>query len=276
MKKYSPAPKSYSTLLYAKSEFHATITLNRPHVHNALNLEMLQELADALQKAQWDDDVAVIVITGAGTKAFCTGADIKEWNEDFLAKPDDFYKWMGVFIETFERLRNIGKPTIARLNGMVVGGGNELQMSCDFAIAASDVIIKHVGTSRGSVAAAGGTQWLPIIVGDRRAREILMLGKELKAKEALSWGLINRVVPRRNLDTAVDAMVETLVNKLPECTRYTKEQLNFWRNFSWAMTIGHAKDWLTVHTSAPEIVEGIRAFNEKRPIDFKKLRSRKK
>jgi enoyl-CoA hydratase/carnithine racemase len=103
-----------------------------------------------------------------------------------------------------------------------------------------------------------------------------MLGKELKAKEALSWGLINQVVPRRNLDKAVAAMVETLVNKLPECTRYTKEQLNFWRNFSWAMTIGHAKDWLTVHTSAPEIVEGIRAFNEKRPIDYKKLRSVKK
>jgi len=276
MKKYSPSHKSYNTLLYAKSEFCASITLNRPQVHNALNLEMLQELADALQRAQWDDDVAVIVITGAGTKAFCTGADIKEWNEDFLTKPDDFYKWMGVFIETFERLRNIGKPTIARLNGMVVGGGNELQMSCDFAIAATDVVIKHVGTSRGSVAAAGGTQWLPIIVGDRRAREILMLGKELKAKEALSWGLINQVVPRRNLDSAVAAMVETLVNKLPECTRYTKEQLNFWRNFSWAMTIGHAKDWLTVHTSAPEIVEGIRAFNEKRPIDYKKLRSMKK
>ena len=276
MKKYSPLPKSYHTLLYTTSEFHATITLNRPQVHNALNLEMLQELADALQKAQWDDEVAVIVITGAGSKAFCTGADIKEWNEDFLTKPDDFYKWMGVFIETFERLRNIGKPTIAKLNGMVVGGGNELQMSCDFAIAASDVVIKHVGTSRGSVAAAGGTQWLPIIVGDRRAREILMLGKELKAKEALSWGLINQVVPRRNLDKAVAAMVETLVNKLPECTRYTKEQLNFWRNFSWAMTIGHAKDWLTVHTSAPEIVEGIRAFNEKRPIDYKKLRSTKK
>ena len=276
MNKYSPSPKSYDTLLYAKAKFCATITLNRPQVHNALNLEMLQELADALQKAQWDDEVAVIVITGAGTKAFCTGADIKEWNEDFLTKPDDFYKWMGVFIETFERLRNIGKPTIARLNGMVVGGGNELQMSCDFAIAASDVVIKHVGTSRGSVAAAGGTQWLPIIVGDRRAREILMLGKELNAKEAFSWGLINRVVPRRDLDKAVDAMVETLVNKLPECTRYTKEQLNFWRNFSWAMTIGHAKDWLTVHTSAPEIVEGIRAFNEKRPIDYKKLRSVKK
>ncbi|MDE3058497.1 MAG: enoyl-CoA hydratase/isomerase family protein [Bacteroidota bacterium] len=275
MSKYSHPEKKYSTILYHMQEFSAIITLNRPHVYNALNLEMLQELGEAFQRAQWDDDVAVIVITGAGTKAFCTGADIKEWNDDFLSKPDDFYKWMGVFIETFERLRNIGKPTIARLNGMVVGGGNELQMSCDFAIAASDVTIKHVGTARGSVAAAGGTQWLPIIVGDRRAREILMLGKELSAKEALAWGLVNQVVPRRKLDSAVAAMTETLVNKLPECTRYTKEQLNFWRNFSWAMTIGHAKDWLTVHTSAPEIVEGIRAFNERRTIDYKKLRHRK-
>ncbi len=275
MEKYSPHPKSYKTILYSKKSFSATITLNRPAVHNALNLEMLQELEDALQAAQWDDDVAVVVVTGAGSKAFCTGADIKEWNDDFLEKPDDFYKWMGVFIQTFDRLRNLGKPTIARLNGMVVGGGNELQMSCDFAIAAPDVIIKHVGTSRGSVAAAGGTQWLPIIVGDRRAREILLLGKTLTAKEALSWGLINQVVPRRKLDKAVETMVETLVNKLPECTRYTKEQLNFWRNFSWAMTIGHAKDWLTVHTSAPEIVEGIRAFNEKRPIDYKKLRTKR-
>jgi enoyl-CoA hydratase/carnithine racemase len=281
MNKYSHPDKKYATILYHKQGFSATIMLNRPHVYNALNLEMLQELGEALQRAQWDDDVAVIVITGAGTKAFCTGADIKEWSDDFLSnpqgssQPDDFYKWMGVFIETFERLRNIGKPTIARLNGMVVGGGNELQMSCDFAIAASDVTLKHVGTTRGSVAAAGGTQWLPIIVGDRRAREILMLGRELSAKEALAWGLINQVVPRRKLDSAVAAMVESLVNKLPECTRYTKEQLNFWRNFSWAMTIGHAKDWLTVHTPAPEIVEGIRAFNEKRTIDYKKLRRRK-
>jgi len=272
MTKYALQPKSYSTILYSKKSFTATITLNRPEVHNAINLAMLRELADAFQAAQWDDDVAVIVVTGAGSKAFCTGADIKEWNDDFLEKPDDFYKWMGVFIQTFDLLRNIGKPTIARLNGMVVGGGNELQMCCDLAIAAPDVVIRHVGTSRGSVAAAGGTQWLPIIVGDRRAREILMLGKTLTAKEALSWGLINQVVPRRKLDVSVEAMAETLVNKLPECTRYTKEQLNFWRNFSWAMTIGHAKDWLTVHTSAPEIVEGIRAFNEKRPVDYKKLR----
>jgi enoyl-CoA hydratase/carnithine racemase len=267
-----PKELLFRNILYTKEQWRATITINRPRVHNCLNLETLRELSAAFEDAAWDDHVAVVVITGAGTRAFCTGADMKEWNEDFLARPNDFYKWMGVFIETFERLRNLGKPTVARLNGMAVGGGNELQMSCDLAIAADDIFIAHAGTSRGSVAAAGATQWLPLIVGERRAREILLLNERIPIKKAFAWGLVNQVVPRRRLDKAVAVMAEKLVNKLPECTRYTKQQLNFWRDLSWALTIGHLKDWLTVHTSAPEIQEGIRAFNEKRPIDYKAVR----
>lgn len=262
----------FKNIVYEKKRRVATITINRPKVLNCLNLETLLELGSAFQDAAWDDTIAVVVVSGAGDRAFCTGADLKEWKEDFLDRPNDFYKWMGVFIETFERLRTIGKPTVARLNGMVVGGGNELQMSCDLAIAADDISIRHVGTEHGSVPAAGATQWLPLIVGDRRAREILLLCEPIPAKKALEWGLVNEVVPRKELDAAVEAMCKKLVRKLPECTRYTKQQLNFWRDFSWSMTIGHARDWLTVHTSAPEIIEGINAFNEKRPIDYEKIR----
>ncbi|HEY4612402.1 MAG TPA: enoyl-CoA hydratase/isomerase family protein, partial [Bacteroidota bacterium] len=196
----------------------------------------------------------------------------KEWKQDFLDRPQDFYKWMGVFIETYDRLRNLGKPTIARLNGIAVGGGNELQMSCDLAIAADDVYIRHVGVERGSVPSAGATQWLPLIAGERRAREIILLCEPIPARKALAWGLVNEVVPRAELDEAVNRMAKKLVNKLPEVTRYAKQQLNFWRDFSWAMTIGHLRDWLTVHTGAPEIAEGIRAFTEKRPIDYEKIR----
>ncbi len=268
----SPSSFKFRNILYQKSDLRARITINRPEVHNALNLETLTELARAFQDAAWDDDVAVVILTGAGDKAFCTGADMKEWSRDFLPSPNDFYKWMGVFIETFERLRNIGKPTIARLNGMAVGGGNELQMSCDLAIAASDVVIRHVGVARGSVPGAGATQWLPIIVGDRRAREILFLCEPIPAKKALEWGLINQVVPRSQLDKAVREMSEKLINKLPESLRYTKQQLNFWRDLSWNMTIGHLKDWLTVHSGADEVREGVQAFVEKREIDYKKLR----
>ncbi|GJQ21150.1 MAG: 1,4-dihydroxy-2-naphthoyl-CoA synthase [Bacteroidia bacterium] len=276
MSKYSgtsPARLRFKNIRYRKKNWIATVTINRPEVHNCLDFQTLLELGRAFQDAGWDDRIAVVVVTGAGDKAFCTGADIKEWKRDFLERPNDFYKWMGVFIETYERLRNIGKPTIARLNGMTVGGGNELHMSCDLAIAAEDVVIRHVGTSRGSVPGAGATQWLPLIVGDRRAREILFLCEDVPARKALEWGLINEVVPRHQLDAAVQRMAEKLIRKLPEVTRYTKQQLNFWREFSWAMTIGHLKDWLTVHTGAPEIAEGIRAFSEKRPVDYMAIRS---
>lgn len=276
MSKYtgkSPKELAFKNILYSKSDWKAHITINRPEVYNCLNLETLRELSAAFEDAAWDDHVAVLILTGAGTKAFCTGADMKEWKKEFLDTPNDFYKWMGVFMETFERLRNIGKPTIARLNGMVIGGGNELQMSCDLAVAADDIFIKHAGTSRGSVAAAGATQWLPLIVGERRAREILLLNEPIPIKRAMQWGLVTEVVPRKKLDKAVDVMAEKLVNKLPECTRYTKQQLNFWRDFSWTMTIGHLRDWLTVHTSALEIQEGIKAFTEKREIDYKRIRT---
>src|SRR3989442_1486998 len=124
-------------------------------------------MSRAFEDASWDDAIAVVVLTGSGDRAFCTGADLDE-QAAFLRKPRDYWKWMGAFIEAQDRLRNIGKPTIARLNGLVVGGGNEFNLACDLAVAADDVIIRHVGPVRGSVPAAGATQWLPLVVGDRR------------------------------------------------------------------------------------------------------------
>ena len=173
-------------------------------------------------------------------------------------------------------MRNLGKPTIARLNGLVVGGGNELNISCDLAIAAEHAELGQVGAARGSVAAAGATQFMPLIVGDRRAREILFLCERVSAQKALEWGWINQVVPYEKLDEAVDIMAEKLYNKLPECLRYTKQQLNFWRDFSWHTTIGHAREWLSLHNYSDEVKEGIKAFNEKREIDYKKIRESKK
>jgi len=258
-------------ILYEKQPAAARVTINRPEVHNALNLATLREMSRAFEDAAGDDAVAVVVLTGAGERAFCTGADLDE-QERFVARPRDYWKWMGVFIEAQERLRNIGKPTIARLNGLVVGGGNEFNMACDLAVAADDVIIRHVGPARGSVPAAGATQWLPLIVGDRRAREVLFLCEEIPAGRALEWGLVNQVVPRRDLDAAVETLARKLADKLPEVTRYTKQQLNFWRDLSWHLTVGHAREWLTLHAGAPETQEGIEAFHEKRPVDYAGIR----
>lgn len=273
---YTGRPTSsfnFSLIRYEKQNHRAVVTFNRPEVHNAVNGPMLLELNAAFQDASWDEGVRVLILTGAGEKAFCTGADVKEQAEEFVNQPNKYWKWMGLFIECHEKLRNIGKPTIARLNGMVVGGGNEFNMSCDLAIAADDIIIRQVGAARGSVAAAGATQFLPLIVGDRRAREILFLCEEIPAAKALEWGLVNQVVPRNQLDAAVDAMADKLVDKLPECIRYAKQQLNFWRDLSWHATIGHARDWLAIHNLSPEVAEGMQAFVEKRPVDYEKIRS---
>jgi enoyl-CoA hydratase/carnithine racemase len=258
---------------YEKADGRATITLDRPEALNAVNGVMLSELSRALKDASWDDAVGVVVLTGAGERAFCTGADLKE-QEQFLDRPRDYWKWMGDFIEVHERLRNLGKPTIARLNGIVIGGGNEFNLSCDLAVAADDIYIRHVGTSHGSVPLAGATQFLPLVVGERRAREILLLNEPISAHQAYQWGLVNTVVPRDELDEAVDELVEKLLEKFPEKTRYTRQQLNFWRDLSWSLTIGHGRDWLAIHNTSPETREGVRAFLEKRTPDYRSLRDR--
>jgi len=203
-----PESLSLTRLLYEKKGFTARITINRADVLNCFDLTTLQELGRVFQDASNDDTIAVVVITGAGDRAFCTGADLREQEDHILKKPNDYYKWMYAFIEMHDRLRNIGKPTIARLNGMVVGGGNELNMACDLAVAADHVTIRQVGAARGSVAAGGATQWLPLIIGDRRAREMLLLCEPIDAYTALDWGLVNQVVPAALLDQTVDELAE--------------------------------------------------------------------
>jgi enoyl-CoA hydratase/carnithine racemase len=270
----SPESFGFRRIIYTKKGFIATVTLNRPEVLNCFDYTTLKELGTAFLDVSLDDAISVLVITGAGDKAFCTGADLKEQEEHIAKKPNEYYKWMYAFIEMHDRLRNIGKPTIARLNGMTVGGGNELNMACDLAVAADHVTIRQVGAARGSVAAGGATQWLPLMVGDRRAREMLLLCEPIDAYTALDWGLVNEVVPYSMLDATVEALAQKLYNKLPECTRYTKQQLNFWRDFSWSMTIGHARDWLTLHAGAPETIEGLNSFRRKTELNYEQIHSK--
>lgn len=264
---------NFEAIRYEKDSHKAIVTFNRPHARNAVTYQMLIELQQAFQDAAWDDRIAVVVLTGAGDVAFCAGADLKE-QQAFVRRPRDYYKWMEAFIRTHEMLRTLGKPTLARLNGMVVGGGNEFNISCDIAVAAEHVRIRQVGTSHGSVAAAGATQFLPLIVGDRRAREILLFNEWIPADKALEWGLVNYVVPAAELDAKIDDLCDKLYHKFPDKTRYTRQQLNFWRDLSWGLTIQHARDWLAIHNTSPETWEGVESFVEKREVDYTGIRER--
>ncbi len=262
----------FKDIIYEKKDYVAKVTINRPEVYNAYSILALREMGEAFKDASWDDSIAVLVLTGAGDKAFCTGGDVKEYADNYTVKPRDFWKWMGDYNYAHDMLRNCGKPTIARVNGVVAGGGNEFHMSCDLSIAAEHATVLQVGTKVGSVAAGGATQFLPIIVGDRRAREILFLCEKISAKKAMDWGLINEVVPYEELDAAVDRMTAKLIDKFPECMRYTKQQVNFWKDLSWYQTVGHARDWLSVHFSSYETWEGMKSFVEKRETGYRKLR----
>jgi enoyl-CoA hydratase/carnithine racemase len=275
MKTFEPksaASFEFDEIVYEKSEWLARVTINRPHVYNCYTAQTLQELRDAFRDAAWDDSVAVVVLTGAGEKAFCTGGDVAEYQSEYLQRPRDYWKYMGLFVECHDQLRNIGKPVIARINGIVAGGGNEFNMACDLAVMADHATIRQVGTKVGSVAAGGATQWLPIMVGDRRAREMLFTCDPVDAATALDWGLVNRVVPYSELDDAVETLALKLVDKFPECTRYTKQSVNYWKDQAWSASVGHARDWLSLHFATLEPWEGMTAFVEKRQPDYRGIR----
>ncbi len=294
----------FQDILYTKADRVARITLNRPQHYNAYSTRALEELATAFRDASFDDGVGVIVFTGAGDKAFCTGGDVKEYAAEYVPVPRDYWKYMALFRAYIESILNTGKPVVARLNGMAVGGGNESQLACDLTVMAQHAYIKQVGTQVGSVACGGSTQWLPIVVGDKRARQILMLNEPIPARAALEWGLVNWVAPTvrkdgqwiadataeqiqqaqrgeggyridlAKLDEMVDDVAHRLLETFPECTRYTKQQVNFWKDLAWHSTVRHAQDWLSLHYACWEPVEGMRAFGEKRRPRYGLLRER--
>ena len=255
----APEELGFERIVYEKAPPRATIRLNRPDILNAFDFQMLREIARACEDASWDDDIRVVVVTGTG-RAFCVGADLRSWGADLLGNSREYWKWFGAFKDMHDRLREIGKPTLARVNGIAVGGGNELQMACDLAVMVDDAFIRHVGLEHGSVPAGGATQWLPIMVGDRRAREIILMCDEVPARQAQEWGLVNWAVPAAELDAKVDEVAEKLAAKLPETTRYAKQQLNWWRDVSWHETVGHARDWLALSMLNDEAKEAIERF----------------
>ncbi|MBI1853165.1 MAG: enoyl-CoA hydratase/isomerase family protein [Planctomycetes bacterium] len=255
----------------------ATITIDRPDVRNALRAKTLCELTAAFRDAAADESVAVVVLTGEGSESFSSGADLREYRDAYLARPAEYARYIRLFRETMDALLDAGKPTIARINGAAVGGGNELQLGCDLAVMGDHAMLQQVGTRVGSVACLGATQWLPILAGDRRAREILLLCEPVPPADALAMGLVNRVARCRRgrrvdlapLDRAVDELADKLVNKFPECTRATREQIGFWKRLAWSSTVGGGVEWLAAHFASREAREGIAAFFEKRQPKFR-------
>ena len=257
---------SYTDILYTKVDGIATITINRPKAYNAFTANTCEEIISAFKDADFDRSVGVVVLTGAGEKAFCTGGD--------QGTQDGSYGGRGVIglpVEEMQSaIRDCNKPVIARVNGFAVGGGNVLVTICDLAIASENAQLGQVGPKVGSVDPGFGTALLARVVGEKKAREIWYLCRRYSAQEALAMGLVNCVVPADQLDAEVKKWCDEILEKSPTALALAKKSFNVDTEMIRGMG-GLAMHALKMYYETAESAEGGNAFREKRKPNFRQF-----
>lgn len=257
---------AFEDIIYEVRGRAAWIIINRPKVYNAFRGQTLEEMIRALHLAGNDKDVASIVITGAGDKAFCTGGDQSAHEGNY-----DGRGVVGLPIDELQGLiRDVPKPVIARVNGFAIGGGNVLATLCDLTIASENAMFGQVGPKVGSFDAGWGTCLLARIVGDKKAREIWYLNDRLSARDAMGYGLVNKVVPLEELDAAVTQWTDTLAERSPTALAFLKRSFNADSDSIRGIS-NLALHAVKLYYATPESQEGVNAFNEKRKPDFYKF-----
>jgi enoyl-CoA hydratase/carnithine racemase len=253
-----------SELEYEPGEI-ARITINRPERRNAMSFEVMQGLRDSLERARVDDAVRVVVLTGAGDRAFCAGADLTGMRGVDGAATHDA---RGVLADVFRDLWGLGKPTIARVRGYALAGGFGLAMACDFVVAADDA---QFGAPEVNVGLWPYMVTVPLlrVLQPRVAFELMATGRRVDANEAASLGIVNRLVAADHLDAAVDELAATLASKSPLVLRWGRE--SFYRTLE--MRADDALDYLqamlSLTAASEDAAEGIAAFAEKRAPTWK-------
>ncbi|HYD47344.1 MAG TPA: 1,4-dihydroxy-2-naphthoyl-CoA synthase [Terriglobales bacterium] len=256
---------SYRDILLEKTAGVAWITINRPEVRNAFRSETVDELIAALRDAWADKDVGVVVLTGAGDRAFCSGGDQKARGD----KGYDGATGIGLDVGTLHSLiRNIPKPVIAMVNGFAIGGGHVLHVVCDLSIAADTAVFGQVGPKVGSVDPGFGTAYLARVVGEKKAREIWFLCRQYSAQEALAMGLVNKVVPAAELRAEVERWCAELLEMSPTALKLAKCSFNADTDHIHGITeMGFSA--LELYYQTAEAQEGRQAFLEKRKPRFR-------
>ncbi len=257
---------AFTSIIYEKSEHVAWITLNRPEVMNARNEKLRKELVEALINARDDDEIYVIVITGAGDKAFCAGADISEFT---TLQPMDWIKKRYGWESDLKYIREIPKPVIAMVNGYAIGGGFELAMACDIVIASEDAVFAQRELRVGVIPGGGGTQVLPRIIGEKRAKELIFTGKSITAKEAYEIGIVNMVVPKKQLKEATEEFVKVLLKQSPVILQLAKIAINRSMETSLYAGLLSETDLFSLCFSTEDQKEGAKAFLERRKPHYK-------
>jgi enoyl-CoA hydratase/carnithine racemase len=254
---------AYETVIYEKENGIVTITLNRPERLNAINYQLAVDLEGLVTEMEEDHEARVIIITGAG-RGFCAGADIKAM-ADPNAKPIP----MGRRYTFFNRIEDMGKPVIAAINGACNGGGLEIALCCDFRIASEEATFGLGEVKLGIIPAAGGTARLPRLIGIGRAKEFLYFGNRVGAQEAYQIGMINKVVPPAELMPEAKRWAAELVDRPPLSLKALKYCVNVGMQMDLLGAIEYEAKQAAFLTKTEDIVEGMRAFVEKRKPQFK-------
>lgn len=242
------------------------MTLNRPEAANALSIKMLEELRDAVVACKFDRSVRCIVVTGAGEKAFCAGADLKERAGMDM---NQVRRTVALIRECINALEALPQPVIAAVNGAAFGGGAELALACDIRIASETASFALTETSLGIIPGAGGTQRLPRLIGKGRAKELIFTARKIGAEEARSMGLVEYVtLPESLLDTALE-IAGRIVRNAPVAVAQAKFAIDkgFDADLGTGLAIEHNAYEVTIPTK--DRLEGLEAFKNKRPPIFK-------
>ncbi|MBS1793802.1 MAG: enoyl-CoA hydratase [Acidobacteria bacterium] len=256
---------NYQSILVEKRDKVAIITINRPDKLNSLNKTVHAEGVAALDELRADDSVRVVVITGAGEKAFIAGADISEFADATPVSQRDLFQQRSFFnsIDVFP------KPVIAMINGFCLGGGNELALACDIRIASENARFGQPEINLGIMCGGGGTQRLTQLIGEGRAMEMILTGDMIDAPTALSFGLVNHVYPLAELAEKTLALASKIAEKAPIALQLSKEAVKFASRSNLDEGLRREVDLFAICFSTEDKAEGVAAFLEKRKPDFK-------
>ena len=256
---------AYENLLYEVKDHIARITFNRPNVLNALNRKTIEELGECLTAARLNDSVRVVILTGAGEKAFIAGADINELAQRTPVDGKDFALFGQGIIH---RLETLGKPSIAAINGFALGGGCELALACTMRIASRNAKLGQPEVKLGILPGYGGSQRLPRLCGKGVAHELILTGEMITAEEALRIGLVNRVVELAELLSTAESIAKKIIANAPLAVKYAMEAVEHGMEMPQEEGLFLEATLFGLCCATDDMREGTRAFIEKRPAKF--------
>ncbi|WP_139489972.1 enoyl-CoA hydratase [Brevibacillus dissolubilis] len=249
------------TVTFRKEGQIGFLTIERPEVFNCLNVDTLATMREHIAEIALDKEVRAVIVTGAGEKAFCAGADLKERR---TMTEQQVQRFIRLIRDTFTELERLPKPIIAAINGAAFGGGTELALSCDLRVMSETAQMGLTETSLGIIPGAGGTQRLPRIVGKAKAKELIFTARRISAQEALQIGLVNRIVPQAEvINTAVELANEIIANA-PIALAQAKYAIDFGMEVDLATGLAIESNAYAITIPTKDRLEGLEAFKEKR------------